>query len=234
MIKNILVCLVALTTADLASAMTAEENKIVRESVLELCRGGSLEGKTSSVLVKGEGKVTTTVLFKKLVEAGLNGTAEFSKAEWEGIKPLLPETFDSKAYVECVKVLTPQFLDKYSSAPTSYSESVNITGKWMYPDKAHYWVVRPGGSSTGFTIELYTSDNRSVGDGTATVSGNIVNFSLRSTNHYVGNTLHMMHGETNGRLEYEGNQLSGQTDQLDLEYLEDPSSIDTFILFRAQ
>lgn len=233
MIRSIAFCLVTLSISNLTNAMTVEENKIVRESVLELCRGGSLQGKTSSVSVKGEGKVTT-VLFKKLVEAGLNGTAEFSKAEWDGIKPLLPETFDSKAYVECVKELTPKFLDKYSSTTAGYSESVNIVGKWLYPDKAHYWLVRPAGASAGFTIELYTSDDRLVGEGTATVSGRVVNFSLRSSNHFVGDVMHMMHGETNGRLEYKEDQLSGQTDRLGLENLEDTSSISTLTLFRAQ
>ena len=110
--RYILVSWLLVSLSSFAYAMTEEEAKIVRESVLEICRGGSLKGKDSSVQIKGEGKVTT-VLFKKLAEAGLSGKAEFSKAEWDGIRPLLPERFDANAYVKCVTELTPKFLDKF-------------------------------------------------------------------------------------------------------------------------
>lgn len=95
--------------------MTEEEAKIVTDSVLEICRGGSLKGKDSSIRIKGEGKITT-VLLKKLADAGLKGEADFSKEEWEGIRPLLPENFDAKAYIKCVTELTPIFLEKFSAS----------------------------------------------------------------------------------------------------------------------
>lgn len=239
MLRNILFCLVALSIAGSTQAMTEEEIKIVKESVLELCRGGSLQGKTSSVSVKGDGAVTI-VIFKKLVEAGLNGKAEFSEKEWIGIQPLLPEKFDSKAYTECVKELTPKFLDKFSSA-SIYLKSVNITGKWLYPDKKHYWVVRPAGASGGFKIELYAIDlfsnkyNSLVGEGTATVSGKTVNFSLRYRDHSTSFNKYK-NGDINGQLEYKDNQLSGQTDrpnQMDWPN-QDQSGIGTITLLRDE
>ena len=222
---------VLLMLNNFAYAMTEAEARIVRQSVLEICRGGSLNGKDRSIEVKGQGKITT-VLFKKLAEAGLSGEAKFSQAEWDGIRPLLPENYDSDAYVKCVTELTPIFLAKFSSAPTEPPFSLNIVGKWAYDDGAHYWVVRPG-PSAGYAIELYTSEDRLVGNGTATVNARIVNFTLRSSNHYIGDTLYMMHGETNGRLEYKGDKLTGQTDDYDLDFLNNPASIPTLTLHRA-
>lgn len=232
MIKYFIIVFFLLSFSTQSYALTAEEAKIVRESVIEICRGGSLTGKSSSIQVKAEGKVTT-VLFKKLAEAGLNGEAKFSKEEWEGIKPLVPETFDSNAYVKCVTELTPKFLEKFSSSQSASPTPLNIIGKWVYDDGAHYWVVRPG-PSPGYKIELYTTEDKLVGEGTAVVNNGVVNFSLSSSNHYVGDIMYMMHGETNGRLEYQNNQLIGQTDDLDLEYLNNPASIPTLTLRRIQ
>ena len=96
MARYILVSCIFFLFSSFSYAMTEEEVKIVTNSVLEICRGGSLKGKGSSVQVKGEGNVTT-VLLRKLADVGLRGEAKFSKEEWEGIKPLLPENFDAKA-----------------------------------------------------------------------------------------------------------------------------------------
>ena len=115
MCRYILISFVFFLLSSVAYAMTENEVKIVTDSVLELCRGGSLAGEDASVQIKQEGKVTT-VLLKKLVDIGLDGEAEFSRKEWEGIQPLLPESLDSRAHTECVKTLTPIFLEKYSKS----------------------------------------------------------------------------------------------------------------------
>ncbi len=95
----------------------------------------------------------TTVLFKKLAEAGLSGEAEFSKAEWHGIRPLLPKSFDTNGYVKCATKLTPIILEKFSSKGTDPHLSTNIPGEWVYADGVQHWVVRPGTSSE-HVIEL--------------------------------------------------------------------------------
>jgi hypothetical protein len=92
-----------------------EVKMIVTDSVLELCGQGSLTEKGTSIQIKREDKITT-VLIKKLVDIGLDGKAEFSRKEWADIQPHLPESLDSKAYNECVKTLTPIFLEKYSTS----------------------------------------------------------------------------------------------------------------------
>lgn len=230
MFRYIFVSFLSLTLSSFAYALTEADAKIVSESVLELCRGGSLTGHDSSVQIKGEGKVTT-VLFKKLAEAGLSGEAEFSKAEWDGIRPFLPDKFDSDAYVKCVIELTPKFLDKFSSSGLPIS--VNLVGKWVYENSPHYWVVRPG-SSTDYSIEVYTSENDLVGEGTANVKDGIVSFTIYSGGHHIGDTYHMWPKEENGRLEYQENKLSGQTDALTLESLTDPADIVTLTLNRTK
>ena len=115
MCRYILISCVFFSLSSVAYAMQENEANIITDSVLELCRGDSLTGKDTSVLVKRESKVTT-VLLKKLVDIGLDGKAEFSRKEWADIQPLLPESLDSKAYTECVKTLTPIFLEKYSTS----------------------------------------------------------------------------------------------------------------------
>lgn len=124
MYRYILISCVFFSLLSVAYAMPESEVKmIVTDSVLELCKGWPLAEKGTSVQVKIEDKVTT-VLLKKLVDIGLDGKAEFSRKEWAGIQPLLPESLDSKAYTECVKTLTPIFLEKYST-PNSDMQSPN-------------------------------------------------------------------------------------------------------------
>jgi hypothetical protein len=114
MIRFLLASSLLFVLNSLSYAITDNEVKIVKDSVLELCRGGTDKGNSSSILVEGKGNVTT-VMFKKLADVGLSGEAKFSKDEWDGIKPLLPENFDSNAYVKCITDLTPIFLAKFST-----------------------------------------------------------------------------------------------------------------------
>jgi hypothetical protein len=124
MSRYILISCVFFSLSSVAYAMPENEVKmIVTDSVLELCGQGSLTEKGTSIQIKREDKITT-VLLKKLVDIGLDGKAEFSRKEWAGIQPLLPESLDSKAYTECVKTLTPIFLEKYST-PNSDMQSPN-------------------------------------------------------------------------------------------------------------
>ena len=96
-----------------ANAFGDQEAKIVRESVLELCRGGHKLRSVSSIDITGNA-TAKTVLFKKLVNARMDGKVSFTKTEWDGIAPLLPEKYDSSVYVKCVTDLTPVFMDKFS------------------------------------------------------------------------------------------------------------------------
>ena len=138
--RYILVSCLLLTFSSFAYAMTQEEVKIVSDSVLEICRGGSHKGEDSSIEIKGEGNAKV-VVFKKLANLGLSGEATFSKKEWNGIKPLLPESFDSKAYVKCVMDLTPIFLNKFATSGPTPDPKVSFF-------RAEPSQIKEGGSST--------------------------------------------------------------------------------------
>ena len=86
-----------------------EEMIAINESVIALCRGGTLEGKSSDISITGNGEIKT-VLLKKVANIGLGGEFKFSEEEWEGIKPLLN---DPESYVQCVTSLAPLFVGKY-------------------------------------------------------------------------------------------------------------------------
>jgi uncharacterized protein YjbI with pentapeptide repeats len=126
-------------------ALTTEQLKAVQESVLEMCRGGSLQGEQASVVVKGAGEAKV-VLLKKLAELGLKGEVAFSETEWDGIKPLLPETLQHEIHVKCVITLTPMILEKLEEKggqPSSQGHHLSI-------DKA----LRDLGSTKGNTYDL--------------------------------------------------------------------------------
>jgi exonuclease VII small subunit len=80
----------------------AESARIVKE----LCRGGNTKGSSYELEVDGSGKIHAIIL-KKLLDAGLDGRVEFSKQEWDGLKPLVGDSGD---YVACLREFRPLIL----------------------------------------------------------------------------------------------------------------------------
>jgi hypothetical protein len=109
----------------------------------------------------------------------------------------------------------------------------DITGKWLYPDGSHYWVIRPG-SSGKYTIEYYTSDARQVGEGEGQLVGDAFHFTLNASNHMTGETMNLVPQTLNGQLRLADGRLSGPTDEYSFEILEtdDPSIVPTLTLTR--
>lgn len=91
------------------SASIEQMQKVSRE-VLELCRGGSFEGSSSTLIAKGEGKVEAAVL-KKLVDLGISGDFSFTDSEWKGIKAVVPSEFKHEVHSECVITMTKIFTE---------------------------------------------------------------------------------------------------------------------------
>jgi hypothetical protein len=85
----------------------------VKNAVLELCRGGTLDGNASNYIIEGTGEVKT-VLIPKLLDSGAKGQATFSGDEWNGIKANIPKERNQAAWNECVNQNTKLFLDKLS------------------------------------------------------------------------------------------------------------------------
>lgn len=101
-----------------AYSFTEKEIKIVKESVISLCKTADNNHIKISEAVNAK-----TVLLKDLVEMDFGGEAEFTKTEWSAIEPLLPSKTDSSNYTKCIAEVTPIFMDKFSR---QYEEETNV------------------------------------------------------------------------------------------------------------
>lgn len=108
-----------------ANALSPETMERVKISVIELCRGGTVEGGTQSIDITGEAGATVLVL-KRLADLGVSGRVEFSQSEWEGIQAAIPEHWDQSAYNECVTPNLRLFLDKLDQSEKDHSGDVKI------------------------------------------------------------------------------------------------------------
>ena len=57
-------------------ALEMEQIAAARDTIIEMCRGGKLQGEARSYKVETQGNIKT-VIIKKLVEAGIDGKATF-------------------------------------------------------------------------------------------------------------------------------------------------------------
>ena len=203
----------------------------ITNTLKQICHVPSRRGEYWDVKLSGQGEAKVKLL-------GLDLEATLSKGQWNGVREALtPEgqVADRASARECIQKLAPIFIEKFAGASSYQVSAVNLVGTWIYADGGHYWVVRPGPSRT-YAIELYTADsNQCVGEGSATAEAGKVNFSLHTVgNHYVKDVIYMMAKEINGRLEYRGDWMVGETDELTIEWLEDPTKIAKLTLIRAQ
>jgi len=162
MIRTIL-ALILIFLASVSHAETNQELKIVKNSVLSLCRGGDLSGSNTSILVSGTGGVTT-VLLKQLADIGVEGKIEFTKNEWDGIKPLLsnPDT-----YVDCIIKVTPMFLEKYlidEKAPNMsiISDKLSFCNGYYFPKLGWYKNEPDCKKAIGHSVYAPDSDIKNV------------------------------------------------------------------------
>lgn len=92
------------------SSATAEENiiEIITNNIVKVCNKPDEAGSYWDIRVKGGGEAAIKL---KLAKLGITGEAEFSKGEWDGIKSTVE---DSKNYRDCVKSLSPTFIEKFT------------------------------------------------------------------------------------------------------------------------
>lgn len=90
----------------LAYALDQAQLKELRTAVLEMCRGGSIEGESSRINVVGSatGKI---VVVKGLLEGGADAKVELSKEEWDGIKALANPTDYNACVTQTLAILVP-------------------------------------------------------------------------------------------------------------------------------
>jgi hypothetical protein len=113
LIKIVLVIGIALTGKEVLAAgqFATDTLERVKVSVIELCRGGTVQGSAKTFEISGGGSGTVFVL-KRLAELGLDVRLGFSQEEWNGIKAVVPEQWDQAAYNECVDRNFDRFLGK--------------------------------------------------------------------------------------------------------------------------
>ncbi|VAW96490.1 hypothetical protein MNBD_GAMMA23-1785 [hydrothermal vent metagenome] len=103
-----------------AYSLGEKEIKILKESIISLCKTTTNNHIKISPTDVGNSK---TVLLENLVEIDFSGTATFSKIEWAKIEPFLPPKTGSISYAKCVSEITPLFIDKFSKI---YEEETDV------------------------------------------------------------------------------------------------------------
>ena len=86
----------------------AETIAAITENVKSVCYIPAEAGKHWEMKIKGNGEAELKL---KLAGQGVTSGAKFSKLEWQAIKTTVENDLD---YRECVKLLVPKFLDKFS------------------------------------------------------------------------------------------------------------------------
>ena len=90
-----------------AMALTQQEISFVKDSAIELCRGGNIKGDAKNYRIEGDAEFKT-IIIKKIFEAGVGGKIELSGEEWNGIRAVIPDQWDASSWNQC---------DTYSRIP---------------------------------------------------------------------------------------------------------------------
>jgi hypothetical protein len=97
----------------------------VTENVQAVCLSPSQQGKYWTVTAKGGAEANGSI---RLITAGINGEATFTKGEWDGVQQVLKDhqAGDNESYRKCAEKLTPLFLEKFATAkPVAKSANTN-------------------------------------------------------------------------------------------------------------
>ncbi|VAX04715.1 hypothetical protein MNBD_GAMMA20-877 [hydrothermal vent metagenome] len=108
--KNIYLYFFVISATVLCSSVFANESimKNITDNIVKVCDKPEDAGKYWDMKVKGDGAAELKL---KLAEFGITGGAEFSKGEWQGVRTTIE---NNKNYRDCVKQLTPIFIEKFT------------------------------------------------------------------------------------------------------------------------
>jgi hypothetical protein len=107
----------------ISRAQTVEQLDSVGKTAVAICRGGTLKGTQEGTIVNGDGGATA-VLLLGMAKASVNGKVTFSKNEWDGISPLIPEHPDQSSWNACVLPLTNALLAKLDPSKSVQCEKI--------------------------------------------------------------------------------------------------------------
>lgn len=80
----------------------------ITDNIMKVCDKPENAGSYWDIKVRGDGDAEIKL---KLADIGVTGEAAFSKSEWDGIQRTVE---DNKDYRDCVKSLSPMFVEKFS------------------------------------------------------------------------------------------------------------------------
>ena len=102
---NLLIPLTLIYSAN-ATALDATQLQKLQNAVIEMCRGGTVEGNSSKIDItaSAQGKI---IVIKNLMEGGGDATAAITNEQWEGIKALANPEGYSKCVENTLKILVP-------------------------------------------------------------------------------------------------------------------------------
>ncbi len=105
-----IICVYSFTSHASTEASNIE---LITENIMKVCDKPENAGSYWDIKVKGDGEADIKL---KLANIGLTGEVGFSKTEWDGIQKTVE---DNKNYRDCVKILSPIFIDKFNSLITN-------------------------------------------------------------------------------------------------------------------
>lgn len=110
------IAVVALSVSTNATAQPVPVEQIVA-AVRDLCQSPNGNGKVTEFKVGASGDAKVKI---KLADGKLGGEVAFSRTEWEGVRKVLTEqqAAENANYRECVKTLTPTFMEKLAPKQT--------------------------------------------------------------------------------------------------------------------
>jgi len=92
-----------------AATLTVIQITAVKNSVLELCRAGTVNGQSSSSIRIDQGTNGASISLQGLYSDKIDGIVIFSQEEWKGFKPLINSPSE---YKKCRDQLIPFLLEK--------------------------------------------------------------------------------------------------------------------------
>lgn len=95
----------------------------VVDSVRAVCHAPSQQGKYWKVTANGGIDAKGSI---RLLVAGIDGEAAFTKEEWDGVQQVLKEhqANDNESYRRCAAKLTPLFLEKAATPPVDRPKNI--------------------------------------------------------------------------------------------------------------
>ncbi len=124
--KRLLNLLIPLTLIYSTNATALDSSQLhkLQNAVIEMCRGGTVEGKSSTINVtaSAQGKI---IVIKNLIEGGGDAKAAITNKQWDGIKALA----NPEGYSKCVESTLNLLVPALSATSNRNNQTISVQGK---------------------------------------------------------------------------------------------------------